>query len=492
MGLITYMRTDSTAIAPAAQAEAREFIQEKFGANFLPPTPPIYKTKSKGAQEAHEAIRPTSAKREPAALKSYLDRDQYRLYDLIWKRFIASQMAPAVLDVTSVDVAATVGQVGNLSYARYLFRATGSIIKFPGFLAVYEEAREEGEAPSEDEEGKGVRLPPLAVNEPLDLLKLIPEQHFTQPPPRYTEASLVKALEEYGIGRPSTYAPILTTIQARGYVTKNGKQLVPTELGFITNDLLVGSFAQYVDVGFTAQMEEQLDEVAEGKVKWVGMLREFYTPFIASVEHAQAAMPHVEIKPEATGQTCPECGGALVVKLGRFGKFIACSNYPELPPHRADFGQDRGQVPAVRQGPDRAADEKEARVLRLCGLQGGRSQLVQLYDVEASAPAAVSQMRRAARRGGEECGAVFKVRGARQPRRDARRSIVGLKAAARLTPGWSAWISRLQPTWLSVRSLNSGQSPRNAHGEQTYEELPKRIVVQRAEPPGVRQHHAAG
>ncbi len=338
VGLITYMRTDSPAIAPAAQAEAREFIQEKFGANFLPPTPPVYKTKTKGAQEAHEAIRPTSAKREPASVKSYLDRDQYRLYDLIWKRFIASQMAPAVLDVTSVDVNATVErgaksvERSSLDASRstlYVFRATGSIVKFSGFLAVYEEAREEGEAPGEDEEGKGVRLPPLVVNEPLDLLKLIPEQHFTQPPPRYTEASLVKALEEYGIGRPSTYAPILTTIQARGYVAKNGKQLVPTELGFITNDLLVGSFAQYVDVGFTAQMEEQLDEVAEGKVKWVGMLREFYTPFIASVEHAQAAMPHVEIKPEATGQTCPDCGGALVVKLGRFGKFIACSNYPK-------------------------------------------------------------------------------------------------------------------------------------------------------------------
>jgi DNA topoisomerase-1 len=329
VGLITYMRTDSTAIAPAAQAEAREFIQDKFGASFLPPAPPVYRTKTKGAQEAHEAIRPTSAKREPAALKSYLDRDQYRLYDLIWKRFIASQMAPAILDVTSVDVTAAVGQGAALPYNRYLFRATGSIIKFPGFLAVYEEAREEGEAPSEDEEGKGVRLPPLSVNEPLDLLKLIPEQHFTQPPPRYTEASLVKALEEYGIGRPSTYAPILTTIQMRGYVAKNGKQLFPTELGFITNDLLVGSFEQYVDVGFTAQMEEQLDEVAEGKVKWVGMLREFYSPFIASVEHAQVAMPHVEVKPEPTGQTCPECGGALVVKLGRFGKFIACSNYPK-------------------------------------------------------------------------------------------------------------------------------------------------------------------
>jgi DNA topoisomerase-1 len=322
VGLITYMRTDSTAIAPVAQAEARDVIAKKYGAQFLPPAPPIYKTKAKSAQEAHEAIRPTAAYREPAALKPFLERDQYRLYDLIWKRFIASQMAPAILDVTSVDVTATV------SNAHYLFRATGSVIKFPGFLVVYEEAKEEGEAPAEDEEGRGVRLPPLAVNEPLDLLRLIPEQHFTQPPPRYTEASLVKALEEYGIGRPSTYAPILTTVQARGYVTKNGKQLVPTELGFITNDALVANFEKYVDVGFTAQMEVQLDEVAEGKVKWVGMLREFYEPFAASVERAQANMPTIEIKPEPTGQMCPDCGSPLVIKLGRFGKFIACSNYP--------------------------------------------------------------------------------------------------------------------------------------------------------------------
>jgi len=322
VGLITYMRTDSTNIAPAAQAEARDVIAKKYGKEFLPPSPPIYKTKAKSAQEAHEAIRPTATYRDPESLKSFLDRDQFRLYSLIWKRFIASQMVPAILDVTSVDVTATVGQ------DHYLFRATGSIIKFPGFLIVYEEAREEGETPSEDEEGKGVRLPPLAVNEPLDLLRLIPEQHFTQPPPRYTEASLVKALEEYGIGRPSTYAPILTTIQARGYVTKNGKQLVPTDLGFITNDALVANFDQYLDVGFTAQMEERLDEVAEGKLKWVGMLRDFYGPFAQSVERAQVAMPKVELKPEPTGQLCPDCGSPLVFKLGRFGKFIACSNYP--------------------------------------------------------------------------------------------------------------------------------------------------------------------
>ena len=325
VGLITYMRTDSTAVAPVAQAEARDVIAKKYGGEFLPPSPPIYKTKAKGAQEAHEAIRPTAAYREPSALKPFLDRDQYRLYDLIWKRFIASQMAPAILDVTSVDVTASLHTPHS---TLYLLRATGSVVKFPGFLAVYEEAKEEGEAPSEDEEGKGVRLPPLAVSEPLDLLRLIPEQHFTQPPPRYTEASLVKALEEYGIGRPSTYAPILTTIQSRGYVIKNGKQLVPTELGFITNDALVAHFEKYVDVSFTALMEGQLDEVAEGKVKWVGMLRDFYGPFAESVERARAAMPRIEIKPEPTGQLCPECGHPLVVKLGRFGKFIACSNYP--------------------------------------------------------------------------------------------------------------------------------------------------------------------
>ncbi len=330
VGLITYMRTDSTAIAPAAQAEARDVIAKKYGREFLPPSPPAYKTKAKGAQEAHEAIRPTAAYREPAALKPFLDRDQYRLYDLIWKRFIASQMAPAILDVTSVDITASVEQssLHALHSTLYVFRATGSVIKFPGFMAVYEEAKEEGETPAEDDEGKGTRLPPLAVNEPLDLLRLIPEQHFTQPPPRYTEASLVKALEEYGIGRPSTYAPILTTIQARGYVGKNGKQLVPTELGFVTNDALVASFDSYVNVGFTAQMEDQLDDVAEGKIKWASMLREFYGPFAESVNQAQVAMPKVEIKPEPTGQVCPDCGHPLVVRLGRFGKFIACSNYP--------------------------------------------------------------------------------------------------------------------------------------------------------------------
>jgi DNA topoisomerase-1 len=335
VGLITYMRTDSTSIAPAAQAEAREYIREKFGEHFCPPAPPVYKTKTKGAQEAHEAIRPTSVRRDPASLKPYLDRDQYRLYDLIWKRFVASQMAAAILDVTSVDVTATVEREtkseerSSLLAPRsslYLFRATGSVIKFAGFLAVYEEARE-GET-GEDDEGRGVRLPPLAVSEPLDLLRLIPEQHFTQPPPRYTEASLVKALEEFGIGRPSTYAPILTTIQTRGYVVKNGKQLAPTELGFVTNDLLVASVDKYVAVDFTAQMEDQLDEVAEGKLKWVGMLREFYGPFAASVEQARISAPRVEVKPETTGQMCPDCGQPLVFKQGRFGRFIACSHYP--------------------------------------------------------------------------------------------------------------------------------------------------------------------
>jgi DNA topoisomerase-1 len=337
VGLITYMRTDSTNVAEVAQAEARTYIAQRFGPEFVPPKPPVYKTRAKGAQEAHEAIRPTSTLREPQALKPYLDSGQFRLYDLIWKRFVASQMAPAILDTTSVDVTATNdgkpqiadgnGQQPATDGQVYLFRATGSVVKFPGFLSVYEEAREEGETKPE-EEGEGKVLPPLEAGEPLDLVKLLPEQHFTQPPPRYSEATLVKALEEYGIGRPSTYAPIISTIQQRNYVERVGKQLRPTELGFLVNDLLVEHFPEIVDVGFTAHMEEDLDLIASGERQWVPVLRDFYQPFSATLHQAERTMPKIEIKPEPTGEKCELCGGDLVIKLGRFGKFIGCSNYP--------------------------------------------------------------------------------------------------------------------------------------------------------------------
>ncbi len=323
VGLITYMRTDSTAVAEQAQAEARRFIAEKYGDAFLPPRPPQYKTRAKGAQEAHEAIRPTSVFRTPASLKPYLDAAQYRLYELIWRRFVASQMAQAVYDTIAVEILAGLQEQVEKPY---LFRANGSTLRFKGFLAVYEEARDEDRP--EEEEGGREEIPPLTVGEILDLLRLLPEQHFTEPPPRYTEATLVRALEEYGIGRPSTYAPILATIQQRGYVERRDGRLYPTELGFVVNDLLVAHFPNYIDVGFTAEMEEDLDRIARGERQWVPVLRDFYGPFAQTLERARAAMPAAEVGNEPTGESCPECGHPLVYKHGRFGKFIGCSNFP--------------------------------------------------------------------------------------------------------------------------------------------------------------------
>ncbi len=338
IGLITYMRTDSTNVAAEAQREAREFIRERFGADFLPDTPPQYKTRSKNAQEAHEAIRPTSAQRTPESVKAFLDPAQFKLYSLIWKRFVASQMNAAVYDAVTVDVAAgdvaalsaviqnlgDKGVNGSASQFPYLFRATGSTLKFAGYLAVYEETRDEDAAPEEDE---GARIPALEANESLDLLGLLPEQHFTQPPPRYSEALLVKALEEDGIGRPSTYAPILGTLQDRGYVEKREKRLLPTDVGFVVNDMLVEHFSDVIDVGFTARMEEELDEIAEGEKNWVDLLREFYEPFKKDLEHASHAIEKVEINQEI-GEACPTCGKPLIVRWGRFGKFIGCSDFP--------------------------------------------------------------------------------------------------------------------------------------------------------------------
>ncbi|MBI3941480.1 MAG: type I DNA topoisomerase [Chloroflexi bacterium] len=320
VGLITYMRTDSSQVAEPAQKEAREYIVAKYGQDYIPPEPPVYKTRARGAQEAHEAIRPTSVLREPSRMAPFLSRDQQRLYELIWKRFVASQMAPAILDTTTVDIRA-----GQTDTGPYIFRATGWLIKFPGFLSVYEEGRDEGQT---EEEGKGKILPPLSEEELLDLLGLFPEQHFTQPPPRYTEATLVKALEEHGIGRPSTYAPILSTIQERGYIFREDKKLIPSELGFIVNDLLVEHFPDIVDLSFTAGMEEDLDLIAEGEKAWVPVLKEFYGPFSEELKRAEATMEKVTIQDEPLGEPCPACGEPLVIKTGRFGKFIGCRNFP--------------------------------------------------------------------------------------------------------------------------------------------------------------------
>ncbi len=325
IGLITYMRTDSTSVSKQAQEEARQFIQEQFGADMLPPEAPVYKTKSKTAQEAHEAIRPTSVWREPGRLKRYLSRDQLSLYTLVWQRFVSSQMAQAVYDTMSITVGASPAPVSGNNWP-YRFQASGSRVRFKGFLTVYEETRDEDAAPDSSE---GLILPELAEGDAVKLLKLIPEQHFTQPPPRYTEATLVKALEEYGIGRPSTYAPIISTIQQRGYVEKFEKRLYPTELGEIVNDLLVQYFPDIFNVQFTAQLEEDLDRIATGEQTWVAVLDEFYTPFSRAVQHAEHHMPEVSVDDQPTGELCDKCGSPMVLKFGRFGKFEACSNFPE-------------------------------------------------------------------------------------------------------------------------------------------------------------------
>ena len=324
VGLITYMRTDSTNVAASAQQEALDYIAGRYGGDYVPPKPRVFKAKSKGAQEAHEAIRPTSVLREPDALKSDLAPEQFKLYRLIWQRFVASQMASAVLDSTAADIHATPARPTDVPL--YIFRASGSVTRFNGFMAVYTEGHDEGDLAEDSEDNKA--LPVLAEGETLDLARLLPEQHFTQPPPRYTEATLVRALEENGIGRPSTYAPTLSTVQDRGYVERAGKQLQPTHIGTIVNDLLVAHFPEIVDVGFTAQMEEQLDDIANEGAEWVDVLANFYGPFAETLQLAEKEMPEVSLKPEPTGEFCEKCGSELVIKYGRYGKFIACSGYP--------------------------------------------------------------------------------------------------------------------------------------------------------------------
>jgi DNA topoisomerase-1 len=320
IGLITYMRTDSTNVSEVAQKEAREFISSRYGDKFMPEEAPTYKTRARGAQEAHEAIRPTSILRQPESMKNFLNREQYRLYRLIWQRFVASQMSAAIYDTLSVEV------TGKSSAHEYLLRASGSTLRFQGFLIVYEEARDEDQPADEDEDAQ---FPAdIGEGQPQRLVRLLPEQHFTQPPPRYTEASLVRTLEENGIGRPSTYAPILSTLQQRGYVERNSKRLHPTETGILVNDLLTEHFPDVVDVGFTARMEEDLDKIASGELPWVEVVREFYDPFAERVERAEEKMPEVNMGPEPIGRDCPKCGHELVVRWGRYGKFISCSNFP--------------------------------------------------------------------------------------------------------------------------------------------------------------------
>jgi len=324
-GLITYMRTDSVTISSSVQQATRGVIAERFGDAYVPAKPPVYRTKSKGAQEAHEAIRPTVPSREPLKIKTFLSGPQFKLYQLIWQRFMASQMAPARLDNTRVDVAAGAPDLIARGEKPYVFRATGSIVTFPGWMAVYQVGRDEGDS---DELDRGA-LPELAEGEPLNLLKLLPEQHFTQPPPRFTEATLVKALEEQGIGRPSTYVPTIATLQARNYVTLEERKLVPTELGFVVNDLLVEHFPNIFDIGFTSQLESELDDIASGERAWVPTLEQFYGPFTQTLKQAEKTMERVKIRDEPTDEVCEKCGRPMVIKLGRFGKFLACSGFPE-------------------------------------------------------------------------------------------------------------------------------------------------------------------
>ncbi len=321
VGLITYMRTDSTRVSPIALEELRGLIKERFGDKYLPSQPNEFKSKQ-NAQEAHEAIRPTSVSITPESIKQHLTPEQFKLYSLIWKRFVASQMEQAIFDQTTVDISAGPG----------VFRASGQVVKFDGFMAVYTETREEGEKPEDpsDDEKSDAVLPPLAEGEKLKLQKITPEQHFTQPPPRFSQATLIKELEEDGIGRPSTYASIMSTILDREYVDLDqNKKLFPTELGFLVSDLLVSSFPREFDVAFTAQMEQKLDAVSEAKVNWVEMIRDFYSPFAESLKKAAVEMRSVKGTGTATDLKCPTCQSGLIIKWGRRGEFLACEKYPD-------------------------------------------------------------------------------------------------------------------------------------------------------------------
>jgi DNA topoisomerase-1 len=324
VGLITYMRTDSTHVAASAISEARDFIREKYGAKFLPPKPRSFARKAKWAQEAHEAIRPTKIYRQPEQLKPFLDLAQLKLYELIWKRMVASQMSAALYDATNVEIRAS--NTENQPEG-YLLKASSSVVKFPGFIAVYSESRDEDER-GESSDFIGASLPKLQIGDKLLYLGTFPEQCFTQPPPRYTEATLIKTLEQKGIGRPSTYAPILSTIQDRDYVNKAEGKFHPTELGLTVNKILTAHFPEIVDPGFTAQMEEQLDQIAQGKYEWIAALQEFYPPFQGMLDKAWTNLQKVNMT-QASEETCPKCGRPMVIKVGRFGKFLACSGYPD-------------------------------------------------------------------------------------------------------------------------------------------------------------------
>ena len=321
VGLITYMRTDSVHVAPSALRETVAYIREHYGKNYLPRAPRVYTKKARGAQEAHEAIRPTSIRRSPAAVKGHLSSEQLKLYELIWKRMLASQMADAVSDSTRIDIDA---RGSNAAGQTYVFRATGSVLKFAGYRSLYLEDRDD---PADDDENQRA-LPELRVGEALDCLDLVSEQHFTQPPPRYNDASLIRKLEDEGIGRPSTYAPTLSVIMERNYVIKEQSRFKPTELGKVVSDQLANHFPTIMDVSFTAGMEQNLDDIARGEKEWVPVLRDFYSPFQEALTSAAEEMPRVRVA-EPSDETCDQCSKPMVIKTGRFGRFLACTGFPE-------------------------------------------------------------------------------------------------------------------------------------------------------------------
>jgi DNA topoisomerase-1 len=355
VGLITYMRTDSTRISVIAQDEAKEFIIQKYGPAYAPETPRVYSKKAVNAQEAHEAIRPSSVLREPDEVKSFLTKDQHRLYKLVWERFVSSQMTSAILDTMTIDFA-----VGDAT-----FRSVGSKMKFPGFMKIYVEGNDDG---TTDEDRL---LPALKAGDKVEKTEVIPKQHFTQPPPRYTEARLVKALEELGIGRPSTYAPTLETVQKRGYVALEEKKFIPTELGELVIELMIEFFPEILDVAFTAQMEEELDNVGEGKENWVKVLETFYETFEKRLEFAEEEMKEIEIKDEVSDELCEKCEMPMVYKMGRFGKFLACSGFPNCrntKPIIKDIGV---TCPKCKEGHIVERRSKKGRIFFGCNLYPG-------------------------------------------------------------------------------------------------------------------------
>lgn len=343
-GLITYMRTDSVNMAQEAIEEIREFILKRYGKDFCPSSPRIYKTKSKNAQEAHEAIRPTSVKRTPEMVQESLSVDQFKLYQLIWKRTCASQMSDALIDTIAVDLTPKEGNI---------FRANGSTIVFPGFLSVYEEGRDD----TSDDESQGHLLPHFEVGERISLLKILANQHFTEPPPRYSEASLVKALEEFEIGRPSTYATIIHTLQQREYVIVDKKRFVPTDVGRIVTRFLTGHFTRYVDYKFTAQLEDTLDAISRGEREWVPVLDEFWKPFIKQIQETDDQVQRKDVTTETLDEKCPKCEKPLAIRLGKRGRFIGCTGFPEC-----DYTQDLGSS----EGEKIESDILEGRVCPEC------------------------------------------------------------------------------------------------------------------------------